>query len=64
MDVDSSACLVIEDSIAGIQAAAAAGMKCLAVTTTYPREKLPQTDLILTGLNGLTAEMLAALFRV
>ena len=64
LDVDPSACLVIEDSIAGIQAAAAAGMKCLAVTTTYPLEKLPHTDLVLSGLNGLTAEMLAALFRV
>ena len=63
LDVDPSACLVIEDSIAGIQAAAAAGMKCLAVTTTYPLEKLPHTDLVLPGLNGLTAEMLAALFR-
>ncbi len=55
-------CLVIEDSIAGIQAAAAAGMKCLAVATTYPMEKLPPADLVLQDLTGLTQEKLAALF--
>ena len=62
LEVEPGACLVIEDSIAGIQAAAAAGMKCLAVATTFPLEKLPQTDLILQDLTGLTEEMLADLF--
>src|SRR5262249_31710402 len=33
-------CLVIEDSIWGIEAAHAAGMKCLALTGSYPKEKL------------------------
>jgi beta-phosphoglucomutase-like phosphatase (HAD superfamily) len=63
LEVNPSTCLVIEDSIAGIQAAAAAGMKCLAVATTYPLGKLPHTDLILPGLTDLTEEMLAKLFR-
>ena len=63
LEIEPSACLVVEDSIAGIQAAAAAGMKCLAVATTYPLERLPQTDLLLPDLTGLTAEMLAELFK-
>ena len=62
LNVDPLACLVIEDSIAGIQAAAAAGMKCLAVATTFSLEKLPKTDLVLADLTGLKAEMLAGLF--
>ena len=63
LEVDPSTCLVIEDSIVGIQAAASAGMKCLAVATTFPLEKLPKTDLILQDLTGLTEEMLAELFQ-
>ena len=33
-------CIVIEDAITGIQAAKAANMICIAVTTTFAREKL------------------------
>lgn len=39
-------CLVIEDSIAGVQAAKAAGMACIAVTTTWSRAKLSQADVV------------------
>jgi len=38
--ISPSEVVVIEDSIHGIEAAHAAGMKCLAVTTSYPREAL------------------------
>jgi beta-phosphoglucomutase len=41
------ACLVIEDSVAGVTAARRAGMKCLAVTTTNPASRLTQADWIL-----------------
>lgn len=33
-------CIVIEDAPSGITAAVAAGMRCLAVTTTHPKEEL------------------------
>ena len=36
----ASSCLVIEDAIAGVQAAKAAGAHCLAVTTNNPADKL------------------------
>ena len=55
-------CLVVEDAIAGVQAAAAAGMKCLALTTTNPASRLSQADLILPDPSELTAEMLQKLF--
>lgn len=55
-------CLVIEDSIAGVQAAKAARMKCLAVTNSYPREQLKEADLIVDSLEGTLLESLERLF--
>ena len=49
-------CLVIEDSVAGIRSARAAGMKVLAVATTYPAEKLKEADGILGDFQNLTVE--------
>jgi beta-phosphoglucomutase family hydrolase len=40
LSVPPARCLVIEDAIAGVEAARRAGMTCLAVTTTNPREAL------------------------
>ena len=46
-------CLVIEDSIPGIQAARRAGMKVLAVTNTHPAEDLQAADLVLPSLESV-----------
>lgn len=40
LGVDPAACLVFEDAHAGIEAAQAAGMPVIGVTTTFPREQL------------------------
>jgi beta-phosphoglucomutase len=50
--VQASECLVIEDTIAGIQAANAAGMRCLAVSTTYPADQLAGADAVVSTLKG------------
>lgn len=55
-------CLVIEDSLAGIRAALSAGMKCLAITNSYPGERLSQAQLIKDSLIGLGVDELEALF--
>jgi beta-phosphoglucomutase len=54
-------CLVIEDAIAGVQAAKAAGMACLAVTNTNARAALAaaQADRVVDSL----LEMDAAAFE-
>ncbi len=43
-------CIVIEDAIAGVAACKRAGMHCLAVTNTHPRESLTEADLIVATL--------------
>jgi len=47
-----SQCLVIEDSIAGVEAAGRAGMRCLAVTNSYNAAQLAAADWILETLAG------------
>ncbi len=51
-------CLVIEDSPFGIQAAKQAGMRCMAITNSYPEDKLGRSDHIIRSLEGLTVESL------
>ena len=53
---------MIEDAVAGVQAAKAAGMKCVAVTTTNPAEKLADADLILDNLTKLMTNHAQDLF--
>ncbi len=51
-------CLVIEDSIAGIEAAKAAGMLCVAVTNTYSRDRLTLADRVVRELSEINFENL------
>jgi len=55
-------CLVIEDTLFGIQAAHAAGMRCLAVSTTFPADQLASADAIASTLKGYDLESLARRF--
>lgn len=43
-------CVVVEDAPVGVQAAKAAGMLCLAVTTSAPREALRAADWVVDSL--------------
>lgn len=46
INVEPAACVVIEDAVNGIQAAKAAGMRCIAVATTFPAERLQEADVV------------------
>ena len=47
-------CLVIEDSVAGVEAARRGNMKCLAVTTTNSRDLLKNAHFVLDSLEELS----------
>src|SRR5271165_996052 len=50
LGVDAKECLVIEDAPAGIQAAHAAGMKVIGLTSTYPASALGEADSVVGEL--------------
>lgn len=62
LGVDPHNCLVIEDSIAGVQAAKSAGCQCVAVLTTNQASDLGKADLIVKDLSYLTLEQVKSLF--
>ncbi len=49
-------CAVIEDAPAGIEAALAAGMTAVAVTTEHPRERLSHAHLVVEGVHDLSPD--------
>lgn len=63
LGTESSNCVVIEDAIAGVAAAKRAGMKCVAVTNSHPRDSLKEADLIVDTLETVSTSDLARLFR-
>jgi beta-phosphoglucomutase family hydrolase len=54
LGVKPSDCIVIEDALAGVEGARRAGMKCIAVATTHPREKLAGADLVVSTLDEVS----------
>jgi HAD superfamily hydrolase (TIGR01509 family) len=49
-------CVVIEDAVNGIQAAKAAGMRCIAVAQSFPPEQLRQADAVYQRIGDLSVE--------
>ena len=58
MGISPSRCTVIEDSVAGVTAAKAAGMNCIALTGTFPGEALRGADRIVDSLSVVNKTML------
>lgn len=61
LEANPEFCIVIEDAIAGIQAAHRAGMKCIAITTTHDISHLKAADLTIERLDEITLDKLQAL---
>jgi HAD superfamily hydrolase (TIGR01509 family) len=59
LNVTSAECVVIEDAVNGIQAAKAAGMRCVAVAQTFPAAQLTAADLVLPNVAGVTMQDLS-----
>lgn len=56
-------CVVIEDSIPGIMAGAAAGMAVVAITTTHSRDELKHADLVIDTFKELDIEKLIPIIK-
>ena len=59
--LEPARCVVVEDAPAGIDAGKAAGMKVLAVTTSYPADRLAAADRVVESLAEVNTASLAAL---
>lgn len=61
MGIKPANCVVIEDAPNGIQAAKAAGAKCIVVTNSTTEENLSQADLICDSLEQIDLDMIQRL---
>ena len=57
-----SDCLAIEDTVPGIEAARAAGLKTLAVANTHPIQSLGAADRVVESLEGVGLQELREWF--
>lgn len=56
LGVSPAQCTVVEDAVNGIAAAKAAGMRCVAVASTFPANLLSQADLVRSSIRDITLE--------
>ena len=65
LEVEPAKCAAFEDSFVGVEAVKRAGMKCVAIASTFPTEELRQkthADLIVKSFEGLHLKTLQSLF--
>ena len=63
LGVEAKSCIVIEDAISGVTASKKAGMRCVAVTNTTPREELQGADIVIDSLEEITVDDLDKLLH-
>lgn len=56
-------CIVFEDSLAGIKAANAAGMKVVGITTNHTASELHPVDMVINDYSELTVKKMSVLFE-
>lgn len=61
LGVETRCCVVIEDSVSGVAAARASGAVCIAVTNSFPRERLADADLVVDSIADVSLETLSSL---
>lgn len=63
LNFDPSDCIVIEDSLSGVEAGKQAGCKVIGITTTHSNAELSQADLTAVDFSTLTHNDLTTLFK-
>ena len=61
LGIEAARCVVFEDAPSGVQAAKAAGARCIAVTNTVSSKELSGADVICDSLEKVNLEMIRAL---
>ncbi len=64
LSVNPSDCVVVEDTPAGIQAAKAAGMKSIAISSTHRWEALGQADVVVQQLANIQVRVTAGTINI
>jgi HAD superfamily hydrolase (TIGR01509 family) len=59
LNVKPIECVVVEDAVNGVQAAKAAGMRCVAVTTSFPAESLQEANIVRDNISQVKLSDLA-----
>lgn len=65
LDAEPSRTVAFEDSFVGIEAVVAAGMKCVAIASTFPEERLRKetsAHRVVPGFEGMSLDWLRSLF--
>lgn len=57
LGVDPLGCMVLEDAASGVAAAKAAGMKCIAITSTHDENELQLADLVVHDFSSLSLDI-------
>jgi beta-phosphoglucomutase len=63
LGLPNAQCIVIEDSLSGVEAGKNSGSKVIGITTTHTAEELIHTDLVITDFDDLTLEDLSNLIH-
>ncbi|MEK6782473.1 MAG: HAD family phosphatase [Bacteroidota bacterium] len=58
LSLPNDSCIIIEDSLSGVEAGKASGSKVIGITTTHTREELAQTDLVIDTFDDLSVAIL------
>jgi HAD superfamily hydrolase (TIGR01509 family) len=56
LQMPAERCIVVEDTVSGVRAAKAAGMTCVAISTTHDRDELTEADLLIDHFTSLGPE--------
>ena len=64
LGLSTADCVVIEDAPPGIEAAKAAGMRAIAIATTYPSARLQAADLVVPRLADLSVESIGDAIQI
>jgi beta-phosphoglucomutase-like phosphatase (HAD superfamily) len=59
LGVNAKECVVVEDAVNGVQAAKAAGMRCVALASTFSAERLQEANVVRNRIKDVLLSDLA-----